>query len=332
VLLAAIGFSTLTEIVNKKLFGWLVPAIVIILAIHPVMFLTKKPVYSYLYYNQFVGGLKGAYGNYETDYYYVSQTEASEWLIEYLKKQNIDSAIVMTTSPDNWHFRKNPAIRPLYIRYEERSMREWDYAIVSNRYIHPHKLKNKTWPPKNSIHIIYVDSIPVGAVLKRSEKSDYKGFIALENGRISDAIKFFEEALLTDNADEMIFYNFARALYNDGQYQKADSVLKAGLEINPDFDLILMYLGNIASFKNNSGEALEYYERVILANRKYLQAYVESAKLLYENDLDKARILLRECLKINPKFKPAIAGLADTYRLTDPEIAKKYDEIAATIK
>ena len=28
--------------------------------------------YEYIYYNQLVGGLNGAYGNYETDYYYVS--------------------------------------------------------------------------------------------------------------------------------------------------------------------------------------------------------------------------------------------------------------------
>jgi tetratricopeptide (TPR) repeat protein len=307
-------------------------AAVILLAFHPVKFMVWNPRYYYLYYNQFTGGLKGAYGNYETDYYYVSQTEGSEWILEYLKENNIDSAVVMTTSPDNWHFRKNPAIKPVYVRYEERSMNDWDYAIVGNRFIQPAKLKSGKWPPKNAIHIIYAGDIPVGAVLERTENSDYKGYKALQAGRNGEAIKFFEEALKADAGDEMIFYNFARALYNDGQYRKADSVLKAGLDINPDFELILMYLGNIASFRNNAGEALEYYERVIRANRKYFQAYVESAKLLSENDVDKARKLLRECLSINPKFKPAITGLADTYRLTDPEIAKKYDEIAATIK
>jgi tetratricopeptide (TPR) repeat protein len=93
-----------------------------------------------------------------------------------------------------------------------------------------------------------------------------------------------------------------------------------------------MYLGNIAAFRKDSLNALDYYERVIRVNRKYFQAYVESAKLVYENDVDKARGLLRECLRINPKFKPAITGLADTYRKTDPEIAKKYDEMADTIK
>ncbi len=53
---------------------------------------------------------------------------------------------------------------------------------------------------------------------------------------------------------------------------------------------------------------------------------------LPRNDVGKARTLLRECLSINPEYKPAITGLADTYRKTDPEIAKKYDEMAANIK
>ncbi len=130
----------------------------------------------------------------------------------------------------------------------------------------------------------------------------------------------------------MIFYNFARALYNDGQYGRADSVLKAGLEINPDFEPILMYLGNIAAYREDRDLALKYYDRVIRINRKYFQAYVESAKLVAENDVTKARALLKECLRINPGYKPAIIGLADTYRKTDPDIAKKYDEMATNIK
>ena len=130
----------------------------------------------------------------------------------------------------------------------------------------------------------------------------------------------------------MIFYNFAAALYNEGQYQKADSVLKKGLEINPDFEPILMYLGNIARSQNKTDEAIRYYERVIKANRKYFEAYVGLSELLADKDLMKARDLLRTCLTMNPQYKPAIVALADTYRNTDPDIAKKYDELANTIK
>ena len=63
--------------------------LIVLLSVHPLKFMIANPPYFYLYYNQFVGGLKGAYANYETDYYYVSQTEASEWLIDYLKDKNI---------------------------------------------------------------------------------------------------------------------------------------------------------------------------------------------------------------------------------------------------
>jgi len=108
--------------------------------------------------------------------------------------------------------------------------------------------------------------------------------------------------------------------------------LKRGLEVNPEYEPILMYLGNIASVQNNTQEAVMYYEKLISINRKYFEAYVELSKLLVEKDMLEARSILRACLTINPHYKPAIEALADTYRETDPDIAKKYDELAVTIK
>ncbi len=332
ILLAASGFIFFFDLLKKKVFTILLAAALILFSIHPVLFMLKNPGYWYLYYNQFTGGLKGAFGNYETDYYYVSQGEASEWLLNYLQEKNIEEAVVAATSSVEWEFRKNPGIKTKYIRNEERSMSDWDYAIVANRYIPPAKLKNQKWPPGNSIHIIYVDSVPVCAVLERKDKSDYQGLKALEKGDNIEAARLFAEALKTDNEDEMIFYNFARALYNSGQFERADSVLSAGLDINPDFEPILMYLGNIAAYWNETDRALYYYDRLIRVNRKYFQAYVESAELLAETDLKKARDLLKECLSIHPGYKPAITALADTYRNTDPEIARKLDEMAINIK
>lgn len=92
-----------------------------------------------------------------------------------------------------------------------------------------------------------------------------------------------------------------------------------------------MYLGNIARVNNRTEEAIMYYERLIEANRKYFEAYVALSGLLVESDLMRARSLLRSCLTINPHFKPAIIALADTYRNTNPDIAKKYDELVNLI-
>ena len=154
----------------------------------------------------------------------------------------------------------------------------------------------------------------------------------MEEGRTSEAISLFEDALKVDDDDEMIFYNFALALFKDGQYQKADSVLKKGLEINPGFEPILMYLGNIAKARKDNEVAVHYYENLININRKYFQAYVELSDLFADKNIQKARRLLRECLTINPKYKPAIIALADTYRKSDPDIAEKYDILANRIK
>ena len=210
-------------------------------------------------------------------------------------------------------------------------MEDWDYAIVVNRYISPFQLKNKLWPPDNAIHIIYADKVPICAVLKRKSKDDLNGYNAMKEGRTADAIKYFKTALQADDRDEMIYYNYTTALYTGGLNQKADSMLKKSLEIRPDFELALMYLGNIARSQNKTDEAIGYYERVIKADRKYFEAYVGLAELLEGRDLRKARDLLRTCLEMNPAYKEAVVALADSYRNTDPAVAKKYDEMANSL-
>ena len=334
VLLAATGLNFLFESLERIKYSTLIIAIFIaILSIHPLRYMVENHRYSYIYYNQLVGGLDGANGNYETDYYYVSQTEASKWLLEYLKERK-DTALVKikATYSVSWLFRNHPETETSYFRYEDRSMSDWDYAIVANRYIAPFRLKNNLWPPDNAIHIVYAGKVPLCAVLERRSKDDFNGYKALGEGRRGDAIRYFENALKRDTNDEMIWYNLAIALYGEGHDQRADSALRKCLEVNPDFEPALMYLGNIARSRNNTEEAINYYEKVISADRKYFEAYVALAGLLTGSDLKRTRDLLRSCLEINPKYKPAIIKLADTYRDTDPDIAKKYDELANSLK
>jgi MFS family permease len=331
VLLSASGFSFMFERMNKKalLFVILLTALV---SIHPVKFMIKNHPYEYIYYNELTGGLNGAYTRYETDYYYTGQTEASEWLIDYLKKYNINQHIeICATFPVNWNFRKLKNVHTSFIRYEERSMHDWDFAIVGNRYIPPFQLKNGIFPPANSLHIIYADTVPICAVLKRKTRDDYLGYEALKNDRYADAIRYFEDAIPLNDKDELVLFNFAGALVNSGQEEKADSVLKRGLQINPVSEPILMYLGNIAKSRRDTLGAAAYYEKVLALNRKYFEAYVSLSELLVRTDVVRARDLLRECLELNPTYKAALTALGDTYKDTDMEVARKYYEKARNI-
>jgi tetratricopeptide (TPR) repeat protein len=284
ILLAAEGYSRAFELLKLRILKTLLAVMLLILSFHPVRFMVRNFPYSYIYYNQLAGGINGAHGNYETDYYYTARTEASEWLINHLSERNIDSALVASTFSVEWQFRSLPGILTSSIRNEERSMNGWDYAIITNRYISPFMLKNKKWPPDDAIHIVYADSVPLCAVLERKTRDDYSGYMALEEGRNADAIKMFRDALKIVNDDEMIFYNFARALQNDRQYAQADSVLKRALEINPDFEIALMYLGNIAKFQGNLDIAADYYRKLLGINPRYYDAYVELEEIIAGKD------------------------------------------------
>jgi len=333
ILVSAIGFTKLFRYFKNKYYKWIFVAVIVLLGIHPLKFMIQNHPFYYLYYNQFVGGLRGAYGNYETDYYYHSVRKGSEWLVNYLEtKKSFHPLKVGANFSIHWFFMNQKNINTFYFPYDERSRYDWDYAIVVNSYIHPDQLKNKTWPPKNTIHVVYADSVPICAVLERRSKADFDGIIKLESGQVSDAIPYLEEGLKADPQNEYLWYKYAWALYKSDRKEEAESALKSGLNILPDDELILQFLGDIAIEKGNSQMASMYYENAILANSKFLRPYVKLANLYTKSDCKKARSVLMRCLRLDSKYKPAIFALADTYRSSDPGKARKYDQLANSIK
>ncbi len=330
VVLAAIGLEQLFFRFKTKLKKGLVVAVILFLAIHPFGFMVRNHPYYYLYYNQLVGGLKGAYGNYETDYYYHSIRQGSEWLIDYLKKEHPgDSVKIGSNFPADWFFRNNKLLTTSYFPYNERSQHDWDYYIVANSYIPPNLLKNKSWPPKNCIKVIEAEGVPVCAILERETKDDFLGYQALKQHHPVEACKYFAEAVKKKEQNEIIFFNFAAALFDLGDKERAAQMLQRGLEINPESETLLMFQANLLLEKGETPAAVDLYQKLIRLNPKSFDAYIALAKIWTNQEAyPKARELLKSCLVIHPAFKAAIIGLADTYRKTNPGMAKKYDELA----
>jgi hypothetical protein len=280
VILASVFFADIYKSITKKGRRLIFVFAFILCLLHPLSFIVRNQPYAYLYYNQLVGGLKGAYGNYETDYYFLNQRESAEWLLDYFNENGIiDQVTVGSNFSAEWYFRKRPLVRNVYFRNEERSMNDWDYYISTNRYISPYQLKSGIWPPSDAIKIIYADSVPIAAILKRKSKADYLAYEALTANKNEEAAKYYRESLKIDSCDEVIFYNFAVALNRLGESEKADSALNHCLKLNPDFELALMYLGNIALENGDREKAKSYYRRLLRVNRKYDEAYEALVKI-----------------------------------------------------
>jgi len=333
ILIAALGIHAILMRYKQRLVHIGTIILLLALSVHPLRFMASNHPYYYLYYNQFVGGLKGAYGNYETDYYYHSMREGAEWLKEYLKDKPHKSDITIGGNfAIQWYFRDNTTLKMVYFPWQNRSEYNWDYAVIANSYISPFQLKYKLWPPANTIHTIYADGIPVCAVIERLTKDDLHGTADFENGDYIKSALLFQKAYRIDPQNEWICYKFAESLMGSGRSNEAEQVLRKGLEINPDYEKALTLLGDLALNKQDTIAATGYYEKAILSNRKYFGAYIKLAELWTGTNTDKARKTLKDCLKLNSQYKPALIALAETYRKTAPEVARKYDKLIDKLK
>jgi len=126
-----------------------------------------------------------------------------------------------------------------------------------------------------------------------------------------------------------MYFKLGKSLSMTGRNQEALDAVNQALAINGMYEPALMLAGQLKMARGNFKEARQDFERLIDANRKYFSAYVELAKILVtEGRQEEARETLRSCLRINPRYRPAIIALGDTFKGSDPEIAGKYYNLA----
>ncbi len=149
------------------------------LLILPLSFIVRNHPHEYVYYNQIIGGVKGAYGNYELDYWGNASKEAFQFLGPYLQKNHHkDSTIQVNTNylePEKEAlYRYQPNINWHKTKLERMEGKDWDYGIFIARWFPLDYIEKGKWPPKNTIHKITVDGVPIAVVTKSQEKQSNK--------------------------------------------------------------------------------------------------------------------------------------------------------------
>lgn len=224
----------IAKAVNSRVVGLVLTSI---LLLEPMIFIAKTFPNTVTYHNAFVGGVEGAYGNYEVDYYYNSVQQCTDYFMKYevptLDTNNkglLLSNAVHLVAPN---IEDQQAVICDYIRYNELNFKDWDYAIIHIALVYPlSHVQAENWVPDNAIFVARVKGKPLCALIKRKSRGDIKGFEALEKGDVNAGLQHFKDYLETDSSNILILGIVAQLYANMGDVKTGYEYARKAYEIN----------------------------------------------------------------------------------------------------
>lgn len=280
----------------------------------PVGHVVRNRPNDYVYFNEFAGGLKGVYGDYDTDYFFVSLKSSCDWF-----KKNVDlpegrKVCIATnhTASVSEYFKADTNIRVIYSRYYEKHAKEWDYAIWGNMYIDRYQLKHGLFPPKGTLYASTVDGFPMSVVVKRLHPEETKGFRLEEKRRYGEALDFFRGIIGEQPENEEIWAKMSRASYLSGDPAKGEEYAREALKYQPHLNEALYMLSLSTMGQRKYQEALEAAQGILDQNAFSADGYFLRA--LVFNDTGKYREAIDElnkALAYRPNFERALFMAAD---------------------
>ena len=268
----------------------------------------------YVYFNELVGGVKGAYGDYETDYYYNSLKKAADWFRENVDYKDKPVTIVTNHRENLAHyFRNDTNVRVIYGRYYEKYNADWDYMIFANVYINSYQLKHGLFPVKEGfLYSVDVDGLPMSVVGKRVSKDDFHAAQLIKSGNYAEGIPLMERYLAAHPWNEEMWMRLTRAYYvNDSLRQTYDCAAKA-LALQPQLMDALNLKALAAIDMGRFAEAHQAVDEMLAQNNLASQSYYMKAWVYYNERKDKQSLdYVNRALRYNPRNAQALALAGD---------------------
>mgnify|MGYP000607088836 CR=1 FL=1 len=310
--MASLGWSYINNFIQSK---WQKTGvglgIAAILLIEPIVFIIPTFPNTATYHNQFVGGVSGAYGNYEVDFYYNSVKQCTDWFIEHeLPNYKPEDTVVLATNAAHLLFpymadHKN--VKITYVRFHERDMQDWDYALFHIALIPLEEIQAEQWLPPTTVFTASVKGKPLSALIKRPSKNDMLGYKALEQGRRDEAVNYFLKYLQEDSTNINVLTMTARVLMEmnrmDSAYTyaaKAYELDKVGVETKRVYAMVLAY-------KGEGQKARALFKEIIAERPDYIAAYyymgmVEKNMGLYQDAIKSFNTVASALTNQDPGF------------------------------
>lgn len=235
VCMAALGLSLITNFLKNERLKWVPVAVAIVGLLPAIIWTFRTHPNQYVYFNELVGGIRGANGYYDTDYYQNSGLQAGNWLLKNANRKPGKKVLVASNMLgfDKYFAKDTSWIGYYYVRYNDRHTKDWDYYVTYSRYISAEQLQNDKWPPANAVHRIEVDGITLSAVLERKSKAGIVANEALQKQDFATAAQEYANYVQADAYDENAWANYGIALASIGQLDPAIGALMKATELDP---------------------------------------------------------------------------------------------------
>lgn len=232
----------------------------------PAIFWTvKSHPNQYVYFNEFVGGIKGAEGNYELDYYYNSSQQQVDWLLK--NAQSFDGKKKSLVLSNMGGFGPNclqgdtSTIDAAYLSYSRIGSQPWDYYILFPRLVPEGLVTNKSWLPKNAVHVVSIDGVPLSAIIKRTDTFDLAAARAMELKDFTTAAADYAQSLRNYSNNTIGMLNYANALAQGNRLPEAIGVLQEVTKINPEDANAWQFLAQVYNASGNAAAARDAQSR-----------------------------------------------------------------------
>lgn len=332
-LMAALFWQVLDSFFDKNKTGrYAIWAILGLMVLESAIFIVRNPHYPYVYFNPIGGGLYGAYGFYETDYWGVSIKQAIEWMEEEgILREDMEQPITIATTfyynVDRMIRKKyGDSVKLEYVRFNRRYTVDWDYGIFPSRFVRGAHIRAGTWPESRTIYTVDANSVPLVAILHNPDDFAYLAEQAIEREDWSVAAEQFSKELERYPDNELAWMGLSNAHLSMGNYQEAITAAGRALSVAPQSENGLYFAALSHLQMGNLEQARKLFIETIIINDDYHLAfyYLAVIEMQFKNYQDALQFSIR-ALRINPKFTAAYELTAAIYeKMGETEKAARY--------
>ncbi len=278
VVMAALGWQRLIHLINPKYLRWIPVGILLLLVGNVGVWMVKNHPYQYLYYNETVGGVKGAYGYYETDYWCQSPRAAMEWLLEHENLKDTKKRVLVASNNESHSMsyyaeKQTDSITIVWCRDFEWDEKNWEYGIFTTRTLSHTQLTNGYFPIKGTIHKIMVDGVPIAAIVKRENFDFYYADLLKSKNKFDTALLHYQKAALYAPLNEGPYREMGFIKMAQKKYNQAKPYLNKSIQLCPENFYSYMWYGYLYQELKNNDSAEYCFTKAIKFKENMSQAW-----------------------------------------------------------